>query len=77
MRTAAGQCCFYTMPEVDAEGRARHAAIRTYEDLCDGWMILHKARPANYIGRQSCFEKKPADVADQPTNAASTTVLNG
>lgn len=44
MRTAAGQCCFYTMPRVDSLGRARHAAIRTYENLCDNWLVLHKAR---------------------------------
>ena len=44
MKTAAGQCCFYTVPERDALGIGRHYAVRTYETLCDDWLVLHKAR---------------------------------
>jgi hypothetical protein len=44
MKTAAGQCCFYTVPERDAQGIGRHYAVRTYETLCDDWLVLHKAR---------------------------------
>ena len=46
MKTAAGQCCFYAVPERDAQGIGRHYAVRTHETLCDGWLVLHKARPA-------------------------------
>ena len=46
MKTAAGQCCFYAVPERDAQGIGRHYAVRTYETLCDGWLVLHKARDA-------------------------------
>ncbi len=44
MKTAAGQCCFYAVPDRDAQGIGRHYAVRTYETLCDGWLVLHKAR---------------------------------
>ncbi len=44
MKTAAGQCCFYAVPERDAQGIGRHYAVRTYETLCDDWLVLHKAR---------------------------------
>ena len=44
MKTAAGQCCFYPVPERDAQGIGRHYAVRTYETLCDDWLVLHKAR---------------------------------
>ena len=46
MKTAAGQCCFYAVPERDAQGIGRHYAVRTYETLCDNWLVLHKARAA-------------------------------
>ena len=44
MKTAAGQCCFYPVPERDAQGIGRHYAVRTFETLCDNWLVLHKAR---------------------------------
>ena len=44
MRTAAGQCCFYALPQRDALGRSVHARVRTLENLCAGWLVLHKVR---------------------------------
>lgn len=46
IRTAAGQCCFYQLPPRDAGGRSEHARTRTLEDLCAGWLILHKVPAA-------------------------------
>jgi hypothetical protein len=42
MRTAAGQCCFFALPDRDASGRSAHARVRTHEALCAGWLVLHK-----------------------------------
>lgn len=42
MRTAAGQCCFFALPDRDVSGRSAHARVRTHEDLCSGWLVLHK-----------------------------------
>ena len=58
MKTAAGQCCFYTVPERDALGIGRHYAVRTYETLCDDWLVLHKARAGALAGHmcgRSCM----------------------
>ncbi|KAL0018949.1 hypothetical protein WJX77_003320 [Trebouxia sp. C0004] len=42
VRAAAGGCCFYMLPEEDATGPSRHVQIRTMQDVCSGWLILHK-----------------------------------
>ncbi len=30
------------LPEEDATGPSRHVQIRTMQDMCSGWLILHK-----------------------------------
>jgi hypothetical protein len=55
MRTAAGQCCFFALPDRDASGRSAHARVRTHESLCAGWLVLHKVpKSLQMTGSSSC-----------------------
>lgn len=33
------------MPDEDSTGPSRHVQIRTWQDMCSGWLILHKVPP--------------------------------
>ena len=35
------------LPDEDARGSAQHFQIRTWQDLCSSWLILHKVHPVS------------------------------
>lgn len=89
MRTAAGQCCFFALPDRDASGRSEHARVRTMESLCAGWLVLHKVRCVYGIGlamltghtRSSLHQValQPAQLAHSPAvrHVASAAYIDG
>lgn len=44
------------MPDEDAQGTSQHCQIRTWQNLCSGWLILHKARafPCHCLSIAAC-----------------------
>ena len=43
------------MGEEDSKGASRHLQIRTMQDLCSGWLILHKVCLPLYLTQTSTY----------------------